>query len=266
MIDGVAPGLTPARADEPDEVRAGRGLEAFFLRQLLAETRGTGGMLSGGFAGETFQAMLDEAMADAMANAGLGLADTFAAALSGEPGSGAEPSVVVDADEFDRALGRATAGPPPAGVAPALALPVHGRVSSGFGPRVDPVHGARGNHTGLDLAAPTGTPVVAAAAGTVVRAGDAGGYGQLIVLRHADGSETRYAHLSAIGVEVGAQVARGQPIGAVGSTGRSTGPHLHFELRRNGQAVDPRPALPLGPPSTTGAGGRTTSLEKPDAH
>ena len=261
MIDGVAPGLTPARADEPDEVRAGRGLEAFFLRQLLSETRGTGGMLSGGFAGETFQSMLDEALADAMANAGLGLADTFAAALSGEPGSGAEPSVVVDADEFDRALGRPAAGPPAA-----FALPVHGRVSSGFGPRVDPLHGAGGYHTGLDLAAPTGTPVVAAAAGTVVRAGDAGGYGQLIVLRHADGSETRYAHLSAIGVEVGAQVARGQAIGAVGSTGRSTGPHLHFELRRDGHAVDPRPALPLPPPSTPAADGRTTSLEKPDAH
>jgi murein DD-endopeptidase MepM/ murein hydrolase activator NlpD len=140
------------------------------------------------------------------------------------------------------------------------------RVSSGFGPRVDPLHGAGGYHTGLDLAAPTGTPVVAAAAGTVVRAGDAGGYGQLIVLRHADGSETRYAHLSAIGVEVGAQVARGQAIGAVGSTGRSTGPHLHFELRRDGHAVDPRPALPLPPPSTPAADGRTTSLEKPDAH
>ena len=122
--------------------------------------------------------------------------------------------------------------------------PAVGRYSSGFGERVHPVTQARSFHAGLDIAAPVGAPVVAAAAGTVERAGAAGTYGNLIVLRHADGSETRYAHLSAIGVEVGDRVTAGQPLGAVGATGRVTGPHLHFEVRTTGRAVDPSPLIP----------------------
>ena len=136
-------------------------------------------------------------------------------------------------------MGDAPRRAPTTFVAPAI-----GRYSSDFGERVHPVTHAESFHEGLDIAAPVGAPARAAAAGTVTKAGPAGTYGNLVVLRHADGSETRYAHLSAIGVEVGDRVTAGQPLGAVGATGRVTGPHLHFEVRVDGHAVDPAPLLP----------------------
>lgn len=94
-------------------------------------------------------------------------------------------------------------------------------------------------HTGVDLAAPTGTIVLAADAGTVSYADWAGGYGYLIIIDHGNGRETYYSHLSAIGTQVGTQVPKGRGIGWVGSTGRSTGPHLHWEYRIYGEPVDP---------------------------
>jgi murein DD-endopeptidase MepM/ murein hydrolase activator NlpD len=99
----------------------------------------------------------------------------------------------------------------------------------------------RGQHQGIDFAAPAGTPVVTVADGTVVHAGPNGGYGNLVVVDHGGGITTYYAHLSAFaaGVQEGARVERGQEIGQVGSTGRSTGPHLHYEIRRDGQYLDP---------------------------
>jgi murein DD-endopeptidase MepM/ murein hydrolase activator NlpD len=94
-------------------------------------------------------------------------------------------------------------------------------------------------HEGIDIAAGLGTPIRAAAAGTVIHAGWLGGYGNLVVLDHGDGLATAYAHASAILVGVGQSVAQGQTLSLVGSTGNSTGPHLHFEVRVNGSAVDP---------------------------
>lgn len=120
--------------------------------------------------------------------------------------------------------------------------PVAGRLSSGFGWRNIAVNGNR-FHGGVDLAAPSGTPVVAARDGRVTRAGWWSTYGYVVVVDHGDGSETRYAHLSRVDVTAGADVRQGDPIGAVGSTGASTGPHLHFELRFDGRAVDPLPYL-----------------------
>lgn len=99
------------------------------------------------------------------------------------------------------------------------------------------------HHWGIDLAAPMGTPVLASAAGTVQYAGTYGGYGPVIYLEHAKGWHTLYAHLSAIKVRPGQKVAQGSVIGAVGSYGRSTGPHLHFEIRYQGRPVDPLPYL-----------------------
>ena len=98
-------------------------------------------------------------------------------------------------------------------------------------------------HEGIDIAADTGTSIRAAAAGIVTFAGTSSGYGQLTIIDHPNGMQTAYAHQSAIGVTVGQAVARGQEIGKVGSTGHSTGPHLHFEIRANGAAVDPVPSL-----------------------
>ncbi len=121
-------------------------------------------------------------------------------------------------------------------------MPVEGRVSSLFGWRNISVNGNR-FHGGVDFAADTGTRVVAARSGRVVRAGWWGTYGYVVVLDHGDGSETRYAHLSTYAVSAGDLVRQGDTIGAVGSTGASTGPHLHFEIRMAGSAVDPMPYL-----------------------
>ena len=140
----------------------------------------------------------------------------------------------------------AAATPAPAG-GPAttaqMGWPVRGRASSEFGPRVHPVTGARRDHQGLDIAAPTGTPIAAAAAGRVTFAGQQRGYGNIVIVDHGNGIETRYAHQNAIGVSTGETISAGQRLGTVGSTGLSTGPHLHFEVRRDGAAVDPRQFL-----------------------
>ena len=116
------------------------------------------------------------------------------------------------------------------------------RISSGFGYRNISVNGNR-FHAGIDFPAVVGTAVHAARGGRVVRAGWWGTYGYMIALDHGDGSQTRYAHLSSLGVETGEVVRQGDVIGGVGSTGASTGPHLHFELRFDERAVDPTPYL-----------------------
>ncbi len=123
-----------------------------------------------------------------------------------------------------------------------LRTPLDGaRMSSGFGMRSHPVLGFTRMHSGVDFAAPTGTPVFAAADGTVVSARVEGGYGRMIRIRHAGGVETRYAHLSrfARGLKPGQRVRQGDVIGAVGSTGLSTGPHLHYEVVVAGRPQDP---------------------------
>jgi murein DD-endopeptidase MepM/ murein hydrolase activator NlpD len=117
------------------------------------------------------------------------------------------------------------------------------RVTSGFGWRTHPLTGSRRFHSGIDIGAPTGTPVVATATGTVVSAGWNGGYGKAIVIQHNDVQQTLYGHLSEISVQPGQQITQGSVIGLVGSTGNSTGPHLHFESRSPSStgwvAVDP---------------------------
>lgn len=120
-----------------------------------------------------------------------------------------------------------------------LSLEMTGRVSSGYGWRSDPLKGQTKFHGGIDLAARYGTQVPAAAGGTVVTADEQGGYGLTVVVRHPNGFESRYAHLSSLDVKAGETVAQGQPLGRVGSTGRSTGPHLHFEVTQAGRRVDP---------------------------
>ncbi len=117
--------------------------------------------------------------------------------------------------------------------------PVVGRYRSGFGYRIHPIFGVRRFHSGLDWSAPHGTLVKAGDGGQVIQAGYYGGYGYSIMLYHGGGFATLYAHLSSIRVSVGQFVERGQVIGLVGSTGWSTGPHLHFEVRINGSAQNP---------------------------
>ena len=118
--------------------------------------------------------------------------------------------------------------------------------TSGYGMRTDPFIRAPAMHTGLDFRAETGEPARATAAGTVTIAGWNGGYGKMVEIDHGNGFATRYAHLSAIDVEVGQSIRIGQVVGKVGSTGRSTGPHLHYETRVDGDAVDPQKFLRAG--------------------
>lgn len=123
--------------------------------------------------------------------------------------------------------------------------PVEGRVTDGFGMRGNPFGGGSSEfHAGQDIAAPWGTPVVAAASGTVSFAGTQNGYGQVVILDHGNGISTRYGHLSRIEAQIGQILERGQQLGRVGSTGRSTGPHLHYEVRLGEEAVSPRRYLP----------------------
>jgi murein DD-endopeptidase MepM/ murein hydrolase activator NlpD len=117
--------------------------------------------------------------------------------------------------------------------------PAHGWLSSTMGPRTDPVNGGRDYHSGLDIAGDKGQPVYATAAGTVVQAGYQGAYGNLIVLDHGFGLQTRYGHLSGFSVHKGERVKRGDVIGRLGATGRATGNHLHYEVLANGKLLNP---------------------------
>jgi len=115
------------------------------------------------------------------------------------------------------------------------------RISSGFGPRIDPHYGIRKMHTGTDFAAPRGTPVYATGNGKIIKAEkkSRGGYGKNIIIDHGYGYKTQYAHLSGLAVNLDQTVKRGQLIGYVGSTGKSTSPHLHYEVRVNDKKVNP---------------------------
>jgi murein DD-endopeptidase MepM/ murein hydrolase activator NlpD len=226
-----------------DAKQAAQQLEAFFLRQLLSETKPAGGgAIDTGYAGDTFKQMLDGALADKMSAAGgIGMAKMFEKQLDGK---GAQQVAAAPSTHLPEV------GPSLMDGAPRLAMPVIGRASSGYGMRNDPIKHAEINHPGFDLAAPTGTPVTAAAGGTVTHAGPAGTYGNLVTIKHDNGYETRYAHLSHVEIKEGAKVEPGQLVGEVGTTGYSTGPHLHFEVRHDGQAIDPAPLLPLNGPRT----------------
>lgn len=210
--------------------KAAQGLEAFFVRQLMKEALPD----LGGDA--QFGAMLQDALAEELAKGGgLGVSQAMVAQL--------DPDAALQAPVTTAPLALRSA------TAPTRALSVyraHGHdhgaptISSRFGARHDPITGRRAEHHGVDVAAPEGRGVRAAFDGTITRVDhDAGGYGRLVVVDHGNGVESRYAHLSATDMKVGQRVSRGETVGAVGSTGRSTGPHLHFELRRGGTAIDP---------------------------
>jgi murein DD-endopeptidase MepM/ murein hydrolase activator NlpD len=243
-------------------MQAARGLEANFLRQMLSEVRANeeaSGLGDGGFGGSTFQEMLDGALADNMAKAGgLGLANMLSKEF--EKNEGAKSSAPTAANGVTHASFQVSPMSAPA-AHPALAMPsmpassagmrtlpmspvgANAAITSAYGGRKDPIEGDARWHAGVDLRAAAGTPARSASGGTVVRAGTAGGYGNLVEIDHGNGITTRYGHLQSINVAVGQHVDAGQEVGEVGATGRATGPHLHYEVRQNGKAIDP--TLPL---------------------
>lgn len=248
---GAQPPATARDRDDDDTAKAARGLEAHFLRQILAEVREASPALDDGFAGSTFKEMFDGALADSMASAGgIGLGKMIEKELSQAPGTavakaqgaaashapGFAPAAASINDTSSSPIDRVQTLAPLAGLP---VRPVTGVVTSRYGARLDPIEGDARVHAGVDLRASVGTPARAAQAGVVVRAKRAGGYGNLVVVDHGGGLETRYAHLGRIDVAVGQRVDAGQPVGEVGATGRVTGPHLHFEVRRDGHTIDP---------------------------
>ncbi len=189
-----------------------------------------------------------DGIATVLADAGLEL-DT----KGGEGGMGGPFIPLTGADPFDAkvkeldaALDKLDAAKATARRLP-LGLPAPGQpVTSTFGVRTDPILGTPAMHSGIDFRAPVGMAARATAPGTVIKAGWNGGYGQMVEIAHGGGFSTRYAHLSRIDVTEGEKVAAGAIVGESGSTGRSTGPHLHYEVRENGEAVDPIRFLQAG--------------------
>lgn len=177
---------------------------------------------------------------DVIRSAGLPVPDSENSAVGGPFVRPNDPNAFeTTLDDLDQALGRLEAMR-----LHALTLPINNpvaktQITSLFGNRKDPFLGKPGFHGGLDFRASTGTPIFSGGSGVVVSAGRAGGYGKLIEIDHGNGITTRYAHLSKVQVKAGDLISGGARIGEAGSTGRSTGPHLHYEVRRNGKPIDP---------------------------
>ncbi len=233
--------LTPAQMPRPDAAALARRLEAgggdlesrrkaaqqfeaMVLFELLRPLQESSGVMGGGMGGQMARGMFHQAILERVtASGGLGLADLILGSLA-------------------RQRGLEAYGHRPAAEGPAWPLPGGLRpVGAGarFGMRDDPIDGSRRMHLGVDLGAPEGAPVYPVLGGRVRFVGERGGYGTLVIVDHGGGIETRYAHLSATAVEQGEWIDGATPLGSVGSTGRSTGPHLHLEVRRDGVPVDP---------------------------
>jgi murein DD-endopeptidase MepM/ murein hydrolase activator NlpD len=148
-----------------------------------------------------------------------------------------------DGEGFTGTVERAIEKMVPVLRAEGVGAPVGGTLTSSFGVRHDPIHGNKGFHAGLDIAVPAGTEVKAVSRGRVIFGGTISGYGNIVEIDHGGGMVTRYAHNAANLVTIGEQIEAGQAIVIVGNTGRTTGTHLHFEVRQNGKLMDPAPLI-----------------------
>lgn len=189
-----------------------------------------------------------DAISQALEAAGLPVDSDFGKSDTGGPLIPLDSSMTFDSKvrELDEALDALDRLKTEARRLP-LANPAPGRsVTSPFGVRTDPLLGTAALHSGMDFRAPTGMPAKVTAPGVVVKAGWNGGYGRMVEVDHGNGFATRYGHLSKINVTVGIRLNAGDVIGKTGSSGRSTGPHLHYEIRHNGEAIDPLRFLRVG--------------------
>jgi murein DD-endopeptidase MepM/ murein hydrolase activator NlpD len=227
---------------------AAQKFEGYFVQMMLKEMRKAQASEDGLFSGtamETFSGLFDEEIAGRISEGrGIGLASHIVKSLVGPdgiPGGGSAlgtapgaNSVHVPAQVFGEGQGQYS-----------WPLPQSqpGSITSDFGKRRDPFGGGHRKHLGLDISAPAGTPVLSMASGEVVRAERSPSYGNVVYVDHGEGVVTRYAHQERLSVARGDKVVRGQQLGTVGSTGRSTGPHLHLEVQVDGKAVDPHEFL-----------------------
>jgi murein DD-endopeptidase MepM/ murein hydrolase activator NlpD len=238
-VPTAAPGAVDPRLAE-----ASRALEAMLVKQVVTSSRAFGG---GESAGSAIRAdLFSTTLADAVAQSGgLGIADQLARSLT--PGSAPQAQASrPPASALPASLAHAPSGgsrAPLANALEAMALPVAGRVTSGYGDRIDPLTGQHSAHPGLDVGAPEGTAIRAPAGGVVLSAGPKGGYGNAVEIDHGNGLVTLCGHAAEVLVSKGEFVEPGQEIATVGSSGRSTGPHLHFEVRVGGRTVDPSRVL-----------------------
>jgi murein DD-endopeptidase MepM/ murein hydrolase activator NlpD len=237
-------------SSKPQDVKsAAAELASLFVYQMLAAMRRTvsrSGLLDKGFAHDTYLSLFDQEMARHLARReDLGLTALLQRQLKDTDADRQLPgrsSTALPRPPIALHAGRATAidayrqqaGPTDG----RFILPVEGPRTSGFGMRLHPVDHAERLHSGMDIAAAAGTQIQAAAAGQVVFSGTQEGYGNVVVIQHAEGYATLYAHNTENLVSVGTTVSQGQPIATVGSTGRSTGPHLHFEVHKDGKRLD----------------------------
>jgi murein DD-endopeptidase MepM/ murein hydrolase activator NlpD len=260
-VPGTTPvASTPARGEAPDRrsvEEVAREFEAMLLAQMLRQLRETLAATEEdeeagpglGLGDQTMTEIIDVELARQLSAAGgIGLAKELQRSMMRTltPGTAA-PAQPAPA-ETESPSGPVVASTPARAPDPAapLRLLLDAPQSSAFGWRTDPFHGTRRFHAGIDLKAAYGREVPAAGAGQVAFAGEQGGYGLTVVLTHPNGTQTRYAHLSSLSVRAGEEVAQGTVVGRVGNSGRSTGPHLHFEVLVAGRPVDPDQALAAG--------------------
>lgn len=187
-------------------------------------------------------------IAEALESAGLPIDSEYGKEDVGGPLIAIDSAAAFDTKvkELDEALSQLDALKKEARAFPIANPAPNEPVTSGFGVRKDPLLGSLALHSGIDFRSPLGSPARVTAPGTVVKAGWNGGYGRMVEVDHGNGFSTRYGHLGRIDVKVGDHVALGGVIGRTGSSGRSTGPHLHYEIRRNGDAIDPLRFLKAG--------------------
>jgi len=208
--------------------------ESLFIYLVMKQMRKTivqSKLSSGGKGEEIFTSMMDEELSKQISlRQGLGLRDVLIEQLTGTRERVLPHSIATQIYSKNRSVEEQ--------VQP-FALPIFGSISSAYGWREDPFTGKQDFHYGIDIASPSGAEVPAVAAGHVVFSGWEKGYGRVVEIEHQDGFTTLYAHNSKNMVKVGERVAKYQVIALVGSSGKSTGPHLHYEVRRNGKAINP---------------------------
>ncbi len=222
----------PASVRRMETARAAEAFEGYLAQIMVREMRKTipEGGLMGSHALDVFMDVLDQEISERIADSGgFGMQQALMGAMDPQASVGGGQGMLQ--------------GPEGHGRRWSAQHPVDGVVTSRFGRRADPFQDRDAHHAGMDIAAAKGSPIRAVRDGEVVFAGERSGYGRVAIVDHGDGLQTLYAHCDRLSVRQGQRVGAGQPIATVGETGRATGPHLHFEVRVDGRAVNPEGAL-----------------------